>query len=158
MMVIVFLAVVTMAESLRYKVEEHLTCSVCLEPFKDPKVLPCLHSYCHVCIVNLAKNANSNTINCPECRLTVEVRKMCTYVHLCSLLYYFTLANTRRINSPGKHWCSMGYNQIICPCSRTVVRQTFQLVRISGCTRRVTSQTSYSPEYIAPTHTKSIIS
>ncbi|CAB4010685.1 tripartite motif-containing 45-like [Paramuricea clavata] len=64
-----------MAESLRYKVEEHLTCSVCLEPFKDPKVLPCLHSYCHVCIVNLAKNANSNTINCPECRLVVEVNE-----------------------------------------------------------------------------------
>ncbi|CAB4000814.1 tripartite motif-containing 3 isoform X1 [Paramuricea clavata] len=62
-----------MAESLRYKVEEHLTCSVCLEPFKDPKVLPCLHSYCHVCIVKLAKNAKSNTINCPECRLAVEV-------------------------------------------------------------------------------------
>jgi hypothetical protein len=65
-----------MAESLRYKFEEHLTCSVCLEPFKDPKVLPCLHSYCHVCIVKLAKNANSNTINCPECRLAVEVRKI----------------------------------------------------------------------------------
>ena len=71
-----YFAVVTMAESLRYKFEEHLTCSVCLEPFKDPKVLPCLHSYCHVCIVNLAKNANSSTINCPECRLAVEVRKI----------------------------------------------------------------------------------
>jgi hypothetical protein len=69
----VFLAVV-MAESLRYKFEEHLTCSVCLEPFKDPKVLPCLHSYCHACIVKLAENAKSSTINCPECRLAVEVR------------------------------------------------------------------------------------
>ena len=67
-------AVVIMAESLRCKVEEHLTCSVCLEPFKDPKVLPCLHSYCHQCIVNLAKNAKSKTIDCPECRLTVRVR------------------------------------------------------------------------------------
>ncbi len=65
-----------MAESLRCKFEEHLTCSVCLEPFKDPKVLPCLHSYCHECIVRLTKNAESNTINCPECRLSVEVRKM----------------------------------------------------------------------------------
>ena len=63
-----------MAKSLRCEVEEHLTCSVCLETFKDPKVLPCLHSYCHECIVNLAKNANSNTIDCPECRLTVQVR------------------------------------------------------------------------------------
>ena len=66
--------VVIMAELLRCKVEEHLTCSVCLEPFKDPKVLPCLHSYCHECIINLAKNAKSNTIDCPECRLTVQVR------------------------------------------------------------------------------------
>ena len=65
-----------MAESLRCKVEEHLTCSVCLEPFKDPKVLPCLHSYCHGCIVNLAKSAETNTINCPECRLVVVVSKI----------------------------------------------------------------------------------
>jgi hypothetical protein len=36
----------------------------------------------------------------------------------------------------------------------TVVRQTFQLARC-GCTLRVTPQTSYSPEYITPTHTKS---
>jgi hypothetical protein len=75
-----------MAESLRYKFEEHWTCSVCLEPFKDPKVLPCLHSYCHVCIVNLAKNANSKTINCPECRLAVEVRIIAWFIHKVALL------------------------------------------------------------------------
>jgi hypothetical protein len=33
-----------------------------------------------------------------------------------------------------------------------VVKQTFQLARC-GCTLRVTSQTSYSPEYITP-HTQ----
>mgnify|MGYP002803999251 CR=1 FL=1 len=61
-----------MAESLRSKVEEHLTCSVCLKQFEDPKVLPCLHSYFHGCIVNLAKNAKANTFNCPNCRLAVK--------------------------------------------------------------------------------------
>ena len=70
-----------MAEALRCKVEEHLTCSVCLETFKDPKVLPYLHLYCHQCIVNLVKSANSNTIDCPECRLTVQVRDI-----ICSLI------------------------------------------------------------------------
>ena len=64
-----------MAESLRCKVEEHLTCSVCLKQFKDPKVLPCLHSYCHDCIVKLAQNAKSNKFNCPKCRSEVKVRK-----------------------------------------------------------------------------------
>jgi hypothetical protein len=38
--------------------------------------------------------------------------------------------------------------------SPTVVRPTFQLARC-GCTLRVAPQTSYSPEYITPTHTKS---
>jgi hypothetical protein len=38
----------------------------------------------------------------------------------------------------------------------TVVRQTFQQLARCGCTLRVTPQTSYSPEYITPTHRKSI--
>jgi hypothetical protein len=145
-----------MAESLRYRVEEHLTCSVCLKPFKDPKVLPCLHSYCHVCIVNLAKNANSNTINCPECRLTVEVRKMYTNVHLCSLLYYFTLSNTRWFNSITRRALALNGLMKLSAHVPTVVRQTFQLSR-GECAHRVTPPTSYSPVYITPTHTKSII-
>ena len=64
-----------MAESLQSKVEEHLTCSVCLKQLEDPKVLPCLHSYCHGCILNLARNAKANTFNCPKCWLAVKVRK-----------------------------------------------------------------------------------
>ena len=61
-------------ESLLTKFEEHLSCPICLEQFKDPKVLPCLHSYCHECIVKL--NKTGNYITCPECRMTVEVRKV----------------------------------------------------------------------------------
>ena len=61
-------------ESLRAKVEEHLTCAICLEQFKDPKVLPCLHSFCHECIIKLEHTENS--ITCPECRMKVEVREV----------------------------------------------------------------------------------
>ena len=60
--------------SLRSKFEEHLTCSVCLEQLKDPKVLPCLHSFCHDCIVKLARNGKSKNMACPECRKVVQVR------------------------------------------------------------------------------------
>ena len=60
--------------SLRSKFEKHLTCSVCLEQLKDPKVLPCLHSFCHDCIVKLAKNGKSKNMACPECRKVVQVR------------------------------------------------------------------------------------
>ena len=78
-----------MADSLRSKVEEHLTCFVCLKQLKDPKVLPCLHSYCHDCIVNLAKNAKGSTFNCPNCRLAVKVKTfmLCPF----TLCYEFTV-------------------------------------------------------------------
>ena len=39
-----------MAELFRSKVEKHLACFVCLKQLEDPKVLPCLYSYCHGCI------------------------------------------------------------------------------------------------------------
>ena len=68
-----FYFLVTMAQSLRCKVEEHLACSICLKQLKDPKVLPCLHSYCRDCIVDLAEHAKSNKFNCPNCRLEVKV-------------------------------------------------------------------------------------
>ena len=61
-------------QSLRSKFEEHLECSVCLEQLKDPKVLPCLHSFCHDCIVKLARNGKSKNMACPECRKVVQVR------------------------------------------------------------------------------------
>ena len=64
-----------MAESFRLKGADHLTCSVCFGQFQDPKVLPCLHSYCHGCIVKLIKNAKSNKLNCPRCPLAIEVDK-----------------------------------------------------------------------------------
>ncbi|XP_028403443.1 tripartite motif-containing protein 45-like [Dendronephthya gigantea] len=60
-----------MAESLRSQFEEHLRCAICLEQLKDPKVLPCLHSYCHDCIAKL--DMKDGVLNCPECRTTVEV-------------------------------------------------------------------------------------
>ena len=35
--------------------ESLLVCPVCLDAFKDPKVLPCLHTFCIKCISNCCK-------------------------------------------------------------------------------------------------------
>ena len=51
------------------KLEEEITCPVCQEHFRDPKILPCLHYYCKECVRQLARRAGTNRpFACPECR------------------------------------------------------------------------------------------
>ena len=67
------------------KLDDELTCPVCHEHFKDPKVLPCLHYYCKTCIMDLMKRAGKGRpFNCPECRREVEAMNDDPerYVHL----------------------------------------------------------------------------
>ncbi|KAK6168173.1 hypothetical protein SNE40_022051 [Patella caerulea] len=48
--------------------EEALTCAVCLELYKHPLQLPCPHSFCRVCLQNIAPKTGSSVFNCPLCR------------------------------------------------------------------------------------------
>ena len=52
--------------------EISLKCSVCLEMYKDPRVLPCLHSYCLNCLQGLA---STDVVSCPQCRAKYDVPK-----------------------------------------------------------------------------------
>ena len=55
-------------------IEQELTCAVCLDRFTEPKVLPCLHTYCKGCIDGLVaktrkeQQAEENKVVCPKCR------------------------------------------------------------------------------------------
>uniref|UniRef100_A0A915J320 RING-type domain-containing protein n=1 Tax=Romanomermis culicivorax TaxID=13658 RepID=A0A915J320_ROMCU len=50
------------------KIEQLLTCSVCLDRYKNPKLLPCQHTFClEPCLEGLADSLR-RTIKCPECR------------------------------------------------------------------------------------------
>ena len=48
------------------KLEEQLTCSVCLDHLTNPKTLSCLHSFCHKCLEHLTDY--NNEVRCPTCR------------------------------------------------------------------------------------------
>ncbi|KHJ49322.1 zinc finger, C3HC4 type [Trichuris suis] len=51
------------------KIEELLTCPICLDRYKNPKVLPCQHSFClEPCLEGLM-DAARRTVKCPECRV-----------------------------------------------------------------------------------------
>ena len=48
------------------QLEGKVTCAVCQEFYTEPKILPCLHYYCRVCVLKIAGAGKS--FSCPECR------------------------------------------------------------------------------------------
>ncbi|XP_013925379.1 PREDICTED: E3 ubiquitin-protein ligase TRIM56 [Thamnophis sirtalis] len=49
-----------------------LTCNICLGHYCQPKILPCLHSYCQDCLKTLQGGAKRE-LRCPECREPVPL-------------------------------------------------------------------------------------
>ena len=59
------------------KLEEQLTCPVCLDLYTNPKILPCHHSLCQECLEGLPqeREARGDTyyLSCPTCCQHTEV-------------------------------------------------------------------------------------
>uniref|UniRef100_A0A672G554 RING-type E3 ubiquitin transferase n=1 Tax=Salarias fasciatus TaxID=181472 RepID=A0A672G554_SALFA len=49
--------------------KQFLVCSICLDHYHNPKVLPCLHTFCEKCLQNYIP-PQSLTLSCPVCRQT----------------------------------------------------------------------------------------
>ena len=81
------------------KLEGFLVCSICLETLKDPRTLPCCHSYCESCLARFVKihrdkrvGRQINEFKCPTCqsRFTLnpgeEVADMPSNHFVCNML------------------------------------------------------------------------
>ena len=57
------------------KLDEQLTCPVCLDRYTDPKTLPCLHSFCSCCLQCLPLELQEKKLflSCPTCRTPTEL-------------------------------------------------------------------------------------
>ena len=80
------------ANPLAQKITETiLECAVCIEPFRDPRALPCQHGFCRDCLEQLAGSSeDKNTLECPTCRKTFQlpeggVRNLPVHFYLSSL-------------------------------------------------------------------------
>ncbi|XP_035678798.1 E3 ubiquitin-protein ligase TRIM17-like [Branchiostoma floridae] len=50
--------------------EDSMSCGICLQPFKLPKILPCGHTFCEECLVEAARGG----LRCPTCRNVVPIK------------------------------------------------------------------------------------
>ena len=57
----------TAAEKALQKIQDQVTCGICLEPYKQPRLLNCFHVYCEQCLQRLVKR-EGQSIPCPQCR------------------------------------------------------------------------------------------
>ena len=54
------------AEEALQKIQEQVTCGICLDSYKQPKLLKCFHVYCEQCLQRLVRGGAS--LPCPQCR------------------------------------------------------------------------------------------
>ena len=56
------------------ELKQEITCPLCLDIFKEPKLLSCDHVYCRSpCLEVLLVRSKNSTISCPECRVVTLV-------------------------------------------------------------------------------------
>lgn len=54
------------------KIPDELICALCGEMYNDPRLLPCLHTFCRRCLEHTV-NPRSATITCHSCRKEVSL-------------------------------------------------------------------------------------
>ena len=61
-------------EALLKNLKEHVTCSICLDTYTDPKTIDCLHTFCLECLKKHALTSQRQGFyRCPECQAHVGV-------------------------------------------------------------------------------------
>ena len=60
--------------TLFYNLREEVSCPMCSDLFKDPRQLPCLHSFCLHCLKHWYQTSGGqNAFSCPNCQALSRV-------------------------------------------------------------------------------------
>ena len=95
------------------KLEDQLTCAICLEAFKDPKLLQCFHVYCKECLDRLVMTDQQGqvSVSCPTCRHATLLPPATTVADLQSAFHIHHLFEIQeafeKVKEPQKVLCGM---------------------------------------------------
>ena len=67
------------------KLKKEAECPLCIETVKNPKTLPCLHSFCLECLdkhANFARRQLETTFKCPVCQTSFQIPETDTFDYL----------------------------------------------------------------------------
>jgi hypothetical protein len=63
-----------MASGIRERLHVVTECSICKETFTDPRILPCVHTYCMKCIEGFCRDKlPGDEVACPLCRIQFKI-------------------------------------------------------------------------------------
>ena len=89
-------------QTLLDNLNEDLSCKICYEVYKKPKLLPCLHSFCVACLNRLAETrAVNGKIQCPLCKRDFDVPESGTFENFPSSFYTNSLLDVLTIKECG---------------------------------------------------------
>ena len=90
-------------ESLLKNLKEHVTCSICLDTFTDPKTITCLHTFCCECLKKHAIISQRNEkFRCPECQAEVDLPEANRFDKLPTSFHHNSLLSVLAIRQSGK--------------------------------------------------------
>ena len=56
------------------EVASELKCSMCQREYSEPRLLPCLHSFCYRCLEEEVSHRSENRIRCPKCQKDFDLK------------------------------------------------------------------------------------
>ena len=83
-------------QQLFWNLKKEAECPLCIETVKNPKTLPCLHSFCLECLdkrANFARRQLKATIKCPVCQTSFQIPETDSFDYLPSSFHPNRLVN-----------------------------------------------------------------
>ena len=91
------------------KLDDQLTCAICLHTYNNPRVLPCLHVFCEDCLGRLVlRDAANLTATCPNCRRETQLPQggMADLAAAFYVNHLFEVRDTlKKVTDPNKTQC-----------------------------------------------------